>query len=54
MTISVIAPRFKCAAVLKKLAKDNGSGRSVITNVKITKVGVFVWHLEFTSARSVI
>lgn len=52
MTVSIIAPRYKCAAVLRKVARDDGSGRTVVTNVKLTRVALLTWHLEFKAERS--
>lgn len=44
-TISIVAPRYKCASMLRETQADKDFG--LISDVKFTKVGWFTYHLEF-------
>lgn len=43
VTISLVGNRFSISRVIKKAAKEYG----IITKVQLTRIGFFVWHLQF-------
>lgn len=45
LTISAVGTRRAVAQVLRKTQKDKDFG--LITDVKVTKVSLFTWHISF-------
>lgn len=45
VTISKVGTRMQCGKVLRSTSKDKDFG--LITDVKLTRVSFFVWHLSF-------
>lgn len=44
-TMSKVGTRFACGRTLRRTARDKDFG--LITDVKLTRVSLFVWHLSF-------
>lgn len=45
VTISLVNNRFACGRYLRSVAVDKKWG--LITNVKLTRITIFIWHLSF-------
>lgn len=42
--ITRVATRWQCGRMLHKLARSKNVG--VITDVKLTRISLFIWHLQ--------
>ena len=49
VTLSLVGTRGQCKRDFKMIVNSDTYG--VITNVKLTKLGFRVWHLEFEASR---
>lgn len=43
--ISIVNNRFACGRAMRKMAVDKDYG--LISNVKLQRISLLVWHLEF-------
>ncbi len=44
-TMTKVGTRYACGRTLSKTAKSKDFG--IITDVKLTRVSLFIWHLSF-------